>query len=361
MCYLCPKDIMNRKDFEAVGRFSNKDGDLYSAARAEEWATYHVRLEKSGMLKLRLLDGTVRSTKDLLARFLRLAEASNTDIAQFVSTYGALGVFWEFVPKHGDCRRESCAVYRYFAAMMLAILRMASAVQAGRPCVIDDWKVIAQASEWNTRKNARMFAPQEEALRGWILSSQRLAAETQTFPEFYTINLNAARYYLGLQLEKLLRLSDAQISFEWGDVKLDNAAWLKAQELNAQAAYELCREMAERGASDEESEAALNSLIAKGGVANVRRFFIYETSRPKLRFETYTMFGYLVLQLCLRVAGIESFVVCSHCHTQYTPVVRAPKMGQRNFCPECRKNKIPRLLATRDSRERRRLAGTSPR
>jgi hypothetical protein len=35
----------------------------------------------------------------------------------------------------------------------------------------------------------------------------------------------------------------------------------------------------------------------------------------------------------LRLAKIDAFLVYIHCQKPYSPVVRAPKAGQRNFCP----------------------------
>jgi hypothetical protein len=44
-----------------------------------------------------------------------------------------------------------------------------------------------------------------------------------------------------------------------------------------------------------------------------------------------------------------------HCQTSYSGQ-RAPKSGQRNFCPACREQGIPKAYAVKDFRQRQRQA-----
>jgi len=53
-------------------------------------------------------------------------------------------------------------------------------------------------------------------------------------------------------------------------------------------------------------------------------------------------------------AKIDAFLVCTHCQKPYSPVVRAPKAGQRNFCPDCRREGVPSTYALKDFRLRQR-------
>src|SRR6516162_2033441 len=62
----------------------------------------------------------------------------------------------------------------------------------------------------------------------------------------------------------------------------------------------------------------------------------------------------LALQLSLRVAKIPSSVLCFHCQKSYATHKRAPKIGQRNFCPDCRNKRIPQKYALADFRQKRR-------
>lgn len=65
--------------------------------------------------------------------------------------------------------------------------------------------------------------------------------------------------------------------------------------------------------------------------------------------------------IALRAARTERMrmkehVRCSYCDEVYL-TQRLPKTGQRNFCPACRKSRIPARLAKRD--QRKRAAGAS--
>lgn len=63
------------------------------------------------------------------------------------------------------------------------------------------------------------------------------------------------------------------------------------------------------------------------------------------------MFGSIALQLVLRAGRKDSMAVCFHCGAAYT-AQRRPKAGQRNFCPECRRNGIPQQYAHDDFRKK---------
>ena len=67
-----------------------------------------------------------------------------------------------------------------------------------------------------------------------------------------------------------------------------------------------------------------------------------------------------VLDLKLKGVKRGASFVCSYCKQSYLPL-RAPKAGQRNFCPECREQGIPGWLATRDRRARQRASKTNER
>ena len=100
----------------------------------------------------------------------------------------------------------------------------------------------------------------------------------------------------------------------------------------------------------------VNTLL---GLGAVRPWFTWpeaarSVTRPEIRYSSQSLVSQLVLQLCLRLAKLDSFLVCVHCQRQYCPVLRAPKAGQRNFCPECRDEGIPKAYALQDFRKRQR-------
>ena len=74
--------------------------------------------------------------------------------------------------------------------------------------------------------------------------------------------------------------------------------------------------------------------------------------RPVTTYSSRSLLSQLALQLWLRVARIDAFVVCTHCQKPYSPVVRAPKAGLRHFCPDCRQQGVPKRYALMDFRKR---------
>lgn len=97
----------------------------------------------------------------------------------------------------------------------------------------------------------------------------------------------------------------------------------------------------------------LNTLLALG---RVRPWVLWpaNSGRARVVYSSPRLVSYLALQLCLKIGGLNAFVTCHHCRKEYTPPQRAPKAGQRNFCPECRDLRIPKTYALRDYRERKR-------
>jgi hypothetical protein len=101
----------------------------------------------------------------------------------------------------------------------------------------------------------------------------------------------------------------------------------------------------------------LNCLLELG---RVRPWLLWDGSAteilPRLVFSGPSLLSYLALQVCLIAANQDAFAVCSHCQTQYTSK-RAPKVGQRNYCPECRNKGIPVRMAQRARLARTRQTG----
>ena len=111
------------------------------------------------------------------------------------------------------------------------------------------------------------------------------------------------------------------------------------------------------GSDNEESGTFIYLLNALLGMGNVRASLEWRTgsSRPRLVYASSRLLSHLALQLCLRVTRREAFVICHHCQREFTPPFRAPKIGQRSFCPECREAGEPKRYALRDYRARKLL------
>ncbi|MEX2532092.1 MAG: hypothetical protein WD960_15105 [Gemmatimonadota bacterium] len=72
-----------------------------------------------------------------------------------------------------------------------------------------------------------------------------------------------------------------------------------------------------------------------------------EGLRPIL--QTAGLLARVYLALAFEVAGVGSVESCSHCGRFYVPN-RAPKKGQRNYCPACRSAHVPQRLHMRERR-----------
>ena len=69
--------------------------------------------------------------------------------------------------------------------------------------------------------------------------------------------------------------------------------------------------------------------------------------RPVL--QTIGLLPRIYMALAFEVSGVGQLASCSHCGRFYAPN-RAPKHGQRNYCPECREAHVPQRLHMRERR-----------
>ncbi len=95
----------------------------------------------------------------------------------------------------------------------------------------------------------------------------------------------------------------------------------------------------------------INEWVA---LAAVRPVFEWHVgSKPSISFGSRGLFGAIALQLCFAVSQSDGFIICTHCRTPFQKRERAPKSGQRPFCPECRAGGIPKRYSAHDARERK--------
>jgi hypothetical protein len=79
---------------------------------------------------------------------------------------------------------------------------------------------------------------------------------------------------------------------------------------------------------------------------------ILDWDQGMVRYRVRGLLGAIALQLLLIATGAESWVICSGCARPYQPLERAPKSGQRAFCPTCRRSGAPERIAAKDYRAR---------
>jgi hypothetical protein len=235
----------------------------------------------------------VRAHPNLLERFLQLAETSDVKLQKFAERYGGLEIFYAAGDAKG-CHIEYCDVWRYFALGMQALLRIGAALHTGKRTAMVDWGLIG----------------------GYPKVMDEVADKSgESDPLRFPIS--------------------------------HQEAWL------SMARYIHMREQPYAGEARRMFTRLVNTLL---GLGNVRPWIVWPSGqgRPQLRDSGRSLLSVLALQLCLRAARIDAFVLCTHCQRQYLPPERAPKAGQRNFCPECRQKGVPQQYALRDFRRKQR-------
>ncbi len=312
---------MRESDNQAIyGILDDPDGNPYGrTAETGWWAAERVELKASNLLiwwypqsgKQRLK--LVSPPKRLLEKFLSLAEASDKQIQQFVIRYGSIGVF-----EHGgqmalgDIRARPkvafCEVYRYFARVMQALLLLASRLHDGQCGALTGWASIGsypKIMERVTNRRALGKYARVDAEKNWLSIAEIYRDSLDVLKRDHEKGIDREKGGLGATLDYLLDLAGARIRFKWRSVEQTNP-------------------------------------------------------KPHLYYENQVLFQYLIHQLCLSVARVPASAVCSSCNTQYSPLQRVPKKGQRNFCLQCRKDGIPQKLALKRFREKQRESRGGP-
>ena len=235
----------------------------------------------------------VKPPASLLQSFMKLADGSDARIRDFAERYGGLGVFGDLEQGAPSYRMiEFCDVWRYFAKAIRSLLSIATTVNS---------KDVGTAEEWDSIR----FFPR-------IMKDVKLTlverVSFQVVPEEY-------------EGEKGW-ITQAHFAHK-SDTYKNRAMWRRL----------------------------LNVLLSLG---QVRPWILWagkhNEGRTRLVYGTPSLLSYLALQVCLLAVGQPDFVVCSVCSSEYVPM-RVPKAGQKNYCPECRKNGAASRLGQRKRRE----------
>ena len=237
--------------------------------------------------------GYVRPSRRVFDEFLALSHAPVAEIHKFASRFGPLMIYCRPEPstdRATEIIHERSEVWRYFARCMRSLLRIAASFHSHRRPDSSDWDAIGNCPlpVYNAR---------------WRIKDADVLNPLAFQPEE---SWSAGVFFVG-------------------------------------AGEQRDREMGAR---------LLNCLLQLG---RARPLITWEGSgksaRPQMVFSTPRLLSYLALQLCLTALESEAFEVCGYCCREYTGK-RAPKAGQRNFCPECRRTGVPGLLAQREHRAR---------
>jgi len=86
---------------------------------------------------------------------------------------------------------------------------------------------------------------------------------------------------------------------------------------------------------------------------DVRPNYYWGEKGPTIHFGGSRLFGALATQLMLVAGNTPGVYRCNGCNTLVSPK-RKPRIDRRNYCPRCRREKIPQRDAKRDYLERQR-------
>jgi hypothetical protein len=301
-----------------MAEFLQEKGEFFGRTLSADWLAPESVYLSYGTLKIRgirqywsrgsqrrstrpphgLLDSFIAladdSSEKLTLRSLLRPRVNRSDerISRFAARYGGLQIFFKLTGGAGLLQTEHieyCDVWRYFARVMRAMLRIAANLYHGTSGPTDQWNVISQFPQV-------MHQVAHRSTPGLL----------HPFPEGDERNWLALAHFAAKNSQ--------QNKTMFGHL--------------------------------------VNTLL---GLGCVRPWMTWpHEGRPKITYSSRSLLSQLVLQLCLRLAKIDAFLVCTHCQKPYSPVVRAPKAGQRNFCPDCRREGVPRTYALKDFRLRQR-------
>jgi hypothetical protein len=243
-------------------------------------------------------DRRIRPSQEILERFLGLASATDQEIYGFGRRYGPLLIYCKSAYQNEEIFvREQVDVWRYFARSLNALLRIAAGLQARRPtqALQKNWDILAAMP--SVVRNTEHAEDRPEDL---------LRPATPLHPEK---EWAARAYFAGYGKHR------------------DRAMWV----------------------------GLMNCLLE---LARTRPWLLWDGSAtvnlPRLVFSGPNLLSYLALQVCF-LAAKQDAALCTHCQNLYKPK-RAPKAGQRNYCPTCRNDGIPVRMAKRDQLARLRQA-----
>jgi hypothetical protein len=303
----------------------NEEGHLFSPTAVVEWSrpakvelcTRQNRPDDSQDDFELLITGTrarwryqrVRVPDDLLERFLALQAATPEEIARFASKFGGLDRFSRQLPTERGLANyaqvEFLEVWRYFARSMAATLNFASCLYRSQPITERDWceitsvpSIMREICQDYLNLGAMACAVFYNAELQWL-------AHVDSFEEFDPAK---AYWLLSLSIYSFFVLGRVTPTLDWP---------------HREAGYPP------------------------------------KSRGPSVVYASIDLCSHLVMQLALRVARLDSFVLCAHCHqlcaspSQDGRKIRKPKARQRNFCHICRAAGIPAKYALRDFRNRK--------
>ena len=306
----------------AMAEFLKEDGEFFGRTLGAARTVPDSVLLTKGKLTIRSVRPywsrkrvSIEPSPRLLNSFISLADTSGQEIRTPVWTntckrsderilrlakrYGGLQVFCQLSgrPKWPHTEHvEYCEVWRYFAHAMGALLRIGAEIYRGRAGSKEDWHIVSAVPP----VMRETFHSSEPGLLHPFPAGDE--ENWLILAHYVDKRSQQSRPMFGHLVNTLLGLSGVRPWMTWTDTSR--------------------------------------------GVA-----------RPTMAYWNRSLLAELALQLCLRLVKVDTLLMCIHCQKLYSPVVRAPKTGQRSFCPQCRKDGVPKKYALKDFRQRQKQAG----
>jgi hypothetical protein len=251
--------------------------------------------------------------REILAKFLRLADKADQDLREFAAKWGMLFPEKAGIMKDNQLNpitlpgpvlashfgtgawpegeyREGLEEWRAWARRARIVLRIASKLHKGEPGDREDWEVLYPD-----------FAGSDFV---WPLQSSNFPAEVVAKPgEVLTPEVEAQNRQLGYLRATLM-------TYEWIRLSDHMDIWIQEGDVRPLLAL----------------EGATGARLAIGG---------------------HGLMGALATQLLFATSRAYGFAECTHCGYPYTPA-RAPREGERRFCQDCRKEGSDQRYTKRD-------------
>jgi hypothetical protein len=243
--------------------------------------------------------------RDMLAKFVKLAEAPPEAILNYARTWGMLGV----------CERHNLPSAHNPPPFIVRPLAVG---------VSSDWCQPQWSNDEGFRESVETWQGFSRLMRALLNIASDLHLNRQTCRGDWHSAFTESPGHLVLLLNEL-EIENWRFAREYPDM------WKEPSETQWQVVERIVNLMLEWG--------------------NVRPIFQVTKGTPSIKLGSEGLFGALVVQLMFAISRMDGFAICTACGEPYPPK-RRPRIDQRNYCsrPQCVKKRS--AATSRDSRKR---------
>ena len=261
--------------------------------------------------------------RDLLTRFVRLAEADGGKVLEFAREHGVLGICRHGLPaSHNPEPSDIHPVLWPHLISSWCLPQRWVGQQPEEPLIGSGFSEPERWMYWEPIEAWRRFAADARAILNFAaeLHNDRCGREVDWDTMFESLRPASAEVWF----------RRGRSDVERGKKDVWMGRYLLAEQLNLRLQLGNVR-----------------PTVVWGGVQTD------DTKGPVALFQGEGLYGMIALQLAMAVSKSHGFAVCRECGTAYAPR-RRPNLAQRNYCDSCRRLKVPERNATRAYRKRKR-------